>query len=163
MNAFGERRYAMDDLFNSGISIERMAAYLDGNLSAGEMQGISSLINSDAFLHQFMHASSVIDDALSDYSPDELELPSELQSLDFAFPDLDSDFIGLVTLSPEPRFEDVMAMASCANVPDVQHGSNEMGDSGTDIGDVVNDMPGENDSVDMGNDANSIEMDMDGL
>lgn len=47
----------MDNLFNSGISIEKMAAFLDGNLSSSEMQGISSLIDNDASLKQIVGAS----------------------------------------------------------------------------------------------------------
>lgn len=38
-----------------------MAAFLDGNLSASEMQGISSMIDADASLQKFMDANSVID------------------------------------------------------------------------------------------------------
>lgn len=57
MNVYGERRHTMDNLFNSGISIEKMAAFLDGNLSSSEMQGISSLIDNDASLKQIVGAS----------------------------------------------------------------------------------------------------------
>ena len=106
----------MDNLFNSGISIEKMAAFLDGNLSASEMQGISSLIDNDASLQRFMDASSVIDESISAFSMSEMDLPQELQTLDFELPSLDSDFHGLVTLSPEPLpFQDNMMVAACAD------------------------------------------------
>lgn len=106
----------MDNLFDSGISIEKMAAFLDGNLSASEMQGISSLIDNDASLQRFMDASSVIDDSISAFSLLDMDLPQELQMLDFDLPSLDGDFHGLVTLSPEPLpFPDNMMVAACAD------------------------------------------------
>ena len=116
MNVYGERRHTMDNLFNSGISIEKMAAYLDGNLSASEMQGISSLIDNDASLQQFMDASSVIDESISAFSMSDIKLPQELQTLDFELPSLDGNFHGLVTLSPDPlSFPNNMMVAACAD------------------------------------------------
>lgn len=106
----------MDNLFDSGISIEKMAAFLDGNLSASEMQGISSLIDNDASLQRFMDASSVIDDSISAFSLLDMDLPQELQMLDFELPSLDGDLHGLVTLSPEPSpFPDNLMVAACAD------------------------------------------------
>ena len=108
----------MDNLFNSGISIEKMAAFLDGNLSKSEMQGISSMIDADASLQKFMDANSVIDESISAFSLSDMGLPQELQTLDFELPSLDGDFHGLVTLSPEPsHLLDDMMVAACANAP----------------------------------------------
>lgn len=107
-----------DNLFNLDISIEKMAAYLDGNLSADEMLGMSSLIESNNDLRMFVDASSVVDDTLSSYSDIDGEIPFELQSMDFDLPSLDCDFQGLVTLSPEPSpFLDDMMVAASANAP----------------------------------------------
>ena len=125
----GERRLNMDNIFSTGISIEKMAAFLDGNLTASEMQGISSLIDSDASLQRFMDASSVIDESISAFSMSEINLPQELQSPDFELPSLDGDFHGLITLSPEPLpFPDNMMVAACADnqiedTPVLQFGS----------------------------------------
>lgn len=95
-----------------------MVAFLDGNLSASEMQGISSLIDNDVSLQQFMDASSVIDESISAFSMSDIALPQELQTLDFELPSLDGNSHGLVTLSPEPLpFPDNMMVAACANAP----------------------------------------------
>lgn len=108
----------MDNLFNSGISIEKMAAFLDGNLSESEMQGISSMIDADASLQKFMDANSVIDESISAFSLSDMGLPQELQTLDFELPSLDGNFHGPVTLSPEPsHLLDDMTAAACANAP----------------------------------------------
>lgn len=74
----------MDNLFDSGISIEKMAAFLDGNLSASEMQHVSKIIEKDTSLQKFVEASDLIDDdiAIEDYSV----LPEELATTDFDLP-----------------------------------------------------------------------------
>lgn len=95
-----------------------MAAFLDGNLSESEMQGISSMIDADASLQKFMDANSVIDESISAFSLSDMGLPQELQTLDFELPSLDGNFHGLVTLSPEPsHLLDDMMVAACANAP----------------------------------------------
>lgn len=111
-----------------------MAAFLDGNLSASEMQGISSLIDNDASLQRFMDASSVIDESISAFSMSDMDLPQELQTLDFDLPSLDLDFHGLVTLSPEPLpFPDNMMVAACADpqIEDTPIHQYESGDHGS--------------------------------
>lgn len=111
-----------------------MAAFLDGNLSASEMQGISSLIDNDASLQRFMDASSVIDESISAFSMSDMDLPQELQTLDFDLPSLDLDFHGLVTLSPEPLpFPDNMMVAACADpqIEDTPVHQYESGDHGS--------------------------------
>ncbi len=111
-----------------------MAAFLDGNLSASEMQCISSLIDNDASLQRFMDASSVIDESISAFSMSDMDLPQELQTLDFNLPSLDLDFHGLVTLSPEPLpFPDNMMVAACADpqIEDTPVHQYESGDHGS--------------------------------
>lgn len=108
----------MDNLFNSGLSIEKLAAFLDGNLPASEMQGVSSMIEGNASLQKFMSVSSVIDDSISAFPLSGIELPQELQTLDFELPSLDNDFHGLVPLSPEPSpFLNDMMAAICTDAP----------------------------------------------
>lgn len=74
----------MDNLFGSGISIGKLAAFLDGNLSASEMQHVSKIIEDDTLLQKFVEASDFIDDdiAIEDYSV----LPEELATTDFDLP-----------------------------------------------------------------------------
>ena len=86
-----------------------------------------------------MDASSVIDDSISAFSMSEMELPQELQSLDFDLPSLDGDFHGLVPLSPEPLpFPDNMMVAACADpqIEDTSVHQFESGDHGS-LTDVI--------------------------
>lgn len=146
MNVYGERRCTMNNLFNSGLSIEKMAAFLDGNLSASEMQSISSLIDNDASLKRFMDASSVIDESISAFSMSDKDLPQELQTLDFDLPSLDVDFHGLVTLSPEPLpFPDNMMIAACAD-PQIESAPIQQYESG-DHGSLADLMSGSDEHI----------------
>lgn len=75
----------MDKLFESNMSIERFAAYLDGNLLDKDMQEVSALIDGDNMLAQIVDAIDVVDDyTLST----KIELPLELQSDNFAIPNV---------------------------------------------------------------------------
>lgn len=145
------------------MTIERLAAYLDCNLSADEMQSMSSLIGENDGMRMIVDASSVIDDTFSAYAPSELELTSELQSFDFALPNLESDFSGLVTLSPEPEFDDISIAAACADIPDGQFGGDDIGGSETHTVGLIDDLPNIHESVDIENDASSFDMNMDDL
>lgn len=98
----------MDKHFNPDISIEKMAAFLDGNLSDVEMQNMSDLIGGDDSLKNIMDANSIVDNNLSVYSSGDSLLPQELQSLEFDIPAIDGLAHQLVTLSPEPLMDDQM-------------------------------------------------------
>lgn len=78
----------MDKLFNSGISIEEMAAYLDGNLSASDMQQMSSLIEKDDSLKEIVELSDQIDDNLIVASSDTFIIPLDIQSTEFQLPEI---------------------------------------------------------------------------
>lgn len=67
-----------------------MAAFLDGNLSASEMKEISSRINNNEDLTQFVEASDNIDDSIESYCLSNCELPEEIASTDFEIPHLTS-------------------------------------------------------------------------
>lgn len=101
----------MDNIFSTSISIEKMAAYLDGNLSEHEMQDISSIIDSHVSLQKFINASSDIDEVLSSMSNVEMELPKELQTPDFEIPSLDANIHNLVSLTPS--WDNESAIACC--------------------------------------------------
>lgn len=77
----------MDNLFNSGISIEKMAAFLDGNLSASEMQEVSAIIDGNASLSKMVNLSDMVDDSIAIEDFD--SLPDELSSMDFELPNLE--------------------------------------------------------------------------
>ena len=72
-----ERRRKMDK--QSLPSIEKFAAYLDGNLSPDEMQQFSHLVEHDDALRQLLDANAVIDDAIDRFSDYEF-LPYEILS-----------------------------------------------------------------------------------
>jgi|GEM_PF-5243976 len=96
----------MDKHFSPNISIEKMAAFLDGNLSGVEMQNVSDLIGGDDALKNIIDANSIVDDSLSVYSSGESLLPQEIQSLDFDVPTIDGQPHQLVTLSSDPLMDD---------------------------------------------------------
>lgn len=83
----------MINLFDTSISIEKFAAYLDGNLPEGEMNELSSMIESNSELQAFANVNTLIDDTINGYSKQDIELPLELQSKDFEIP----SFSDLVT------------------------------------------------------------------
>lgn len=78
----------MDKLFDSGISIEEMAAYLDGNLSASDMQQMSSIIEKDDSLKEIVELSDQIDDNLIVASSDTFIIPLDIQSTEFQLPEI---------------------------------------------------------------------------
>lgn len=90
----------MINLFNSGISIEKMAAFIDGNLPADEMRDISAVIDEDSNLQKFIETNHIVDDAIPAILDSEIELPSEIQTPDFELPSLDDFNHNTVPISP---------------------------------------------------------------
>ncbi len=97
-------------------SIEQFAAYLDGNLSQSEMQQISQLAEHDGALHQLLDANSVVDNTLAGFTDFDLQLPPEIIGSDFQLPTIPAEGISpLVTLSPDPMDDMLVAAAACAD------------------------------------------------
>lgn len=97
-------------------SIEKFAAFLDGNLSQSEMQQFSQLAEHDSALHQLLEASSVVDNTLAGFTDSDLQLPPEIVGSDFELPSIPVEGISpLVTLSPEPMDGMLVAAAACAD------------------------------------------------
>ena len=97
-------------------SIEQFAAYLDGNLSQSEMQQISQLAEHDGALHQLLDVSSVVDNTLAGFTDSDLQLPPEIVGSDFELPTIPAEGITpLVTLTPEPMDNMLVAAAACAD------------------------------------------------
>lgn len=97
-------------------SIELFAAYLDGNLSHSEMRQFSQLAEHDSTLHRLLDASSVIDDTIENFTNIDLQLPSDLIGSDFELPTIPADGVSqLVTLSPEPMDDMLVAAVAYAN------------------------------------------------
>ena len=77
----------MDKHFNPSISIEKFAAFLDGNLPQDEMQNISSNIEHDEDLKAILDTSNMIDTTLENI-PDDVQIPDEIANLEFNLPNL---------------------------------------------------------------------------
>lgn len=71
------------------ISVAKFAAYLDGNLSADEIQEMSALIENNDSMHLLADANSIVDENLTAYSDNDMQLPIEIQE-DFEIPNLDN-------------------------------------------------------------------------
>lgn len=97
-------------------SIEKFAAFLDGNLSQSEKHQISQLAEHDSALHQLFDASTVVDNTLAGYSDSDIQLPPEIVGSDFELPTIPAEGISpLVTLTPEPIDNMLFAAAACAD------------------------------------------------
>ena len=119
-----ERRREM--VKHSLPSIEQIAAYLDGNLPEHEMKQFSLLAEHDDMLHQLLDASSVVDDAMSNFSDSDLQLPPDLAGSSFEIPTIPTEGISeLVTLTPEPSDYSPLVAAACADEDIIQFSHND--------------------------------------
>lgn len=71
-------------------SIEKLAAFFDGNLPADEMQQITRLAANNDAIHDILDANTVIDDTMASYDRLDLKLPDEIGGRDFVLPDMDN-------------------------------------------------------------------------
>lgn len=78
----------MDKNIPSSISIEKFAAYLDGNLMPDEMEIMSSEVNNDEMMQDILSASKQVEETIEGYTSDDLILPEELNSENFEIPSL---------------------------------------------------------------------------
>lgn len=78
----------MAKFYDENISVERLSAYLDGNLSIGEMRELTASIGSDSEWGEMISMIDLVDDGISMY--DESMLPDELLHTDFELPQLES-------------------------------------------------------------------------
>lgn len=85
----------MDKL--SFLSIEKLAAFMDGNLTNDEMSRISQLVDENTGLRQMLDANDVIDDTIASFDEQDLQLPDEIIGADFNMPDIENvDFFSSV-------------------------------------------------------------------
>lgn len=73
----------MDNPLLSKVSIEQFAAYLDGNLSAEEMDSIEAIVASDDAFREMAELSDEIDEETQDYLKDDFSQISEMDELDY--------------------------------------------------------------------------------
>lgn len=81
----------MDKNFPSSISIEKLAAYLDGNLMPDEMEQLSSELNNDEMMLDILSASKQVEETIDGYTSNDLILPEELTSENFKIPSIVED------------------------------------------------------------------------
>lgn len=125
----------MSNLFETGVSIEKMAAYLDGNVYSEEAQKISSLISSNDDLKQFVESNDAIDEGIEEFYSLGGEMPEEISNLDFDLPDVsvgdeiseasdilseDSDSLPVNHSQPENNMEENSPVFKALTVDDIQ-------------------------------------------
>ena len=76
------------------VSVEEFAAFLHGDLTQEGMNRISSIVDTNKTMHDFVMSNHYIDDELSNYDSSNLPLPEELSSLDFDIPKIENVEIG---------------------------------------------------------------------
>lgn len=86
MNKYGERRCNMRDEFHPDRSVEKMAAWLDGNLSLEDMTQMTARIQNDPMLKEIVAMSDEIDSDMEAFVDSGEPLPKELQNDDFDLP-----------------------------------------------------------------------------
>lgn len=125
----------MSNLFETGVSIEKMAAYLDGNVYSEEAQRISSLISSNDDLKQFVESNDAIDEGIEEFYSLGGEMPEEISNLDFDLPDVsvgdeiseasdilseDCDSLPVNHSQPENNMEENSPVFKALTVDDIQ-------------------------------------------
>lgn len=125
----------MSNLFDTGVSIEKMAAYLDGNVYSEEAQKISSLISSNDDLKQFVESNDAIDEGIEEFYSLGGEMPEEISNLDFDLPDVsvgdeiseasdilseDCDSLPVNHSQPENNMEENKPVFKALTVDDIQ-------------------------------------------
>lgn len=98
------------------ISIEKFAAYLDGNLPQSEIQQISQLTANDPTMQELIDASTAIDVTQESYADTDLQLPNDIQNMSFNLPDISSGTHPLVNCSPKPtEFDSIFSAADMSD------------------------------------------------
>lgn len=125
----------MSNLFDTGVSIEKMAAYLDGNVYSEEAQKIASLISSNDDLKQFVESNDAIDEGIEEFYSLGGEMPEEISNLDFDLPDVsvgdeiseasdilseDCDSLPVNHSQPENNMEENSPVFKALTVDDIQ-------------------------------------------
>lgn len=108
----------MHDPFRSDINLEKLAAYLDGNLSSEEMRMVSEKIRHDFELDEQVAMEDEIDAMMAACEAKDVELPEELLADDFEIPDASKHYSDDKYLEKRrwPRTE-VAAVAAMAPPP----------------------------------------------
>ena len=71
-------------------NIEKLAAYIDGNLSQYEMQQIFHLATFNEDLMNLLDANATVEEVLAGYGEGDLQLPDEITGWDFELPRIEN-------------------------------------------------------------------------
>lgn len=69
-------------------SIEKLAAYFDGNLPEDEIRQIDRMAADNEAIHEILGANSIIDDSMASFYEQDLQLPDEIVGMDFGLPEI---------------------------------------------------------------------------
>lgn len=127
----------MDKHFNPSISIEKFAAFLDGNLPQDEMQNISSTIEHDEALKAILDTSNMIDTTLENDISDDVQIPDEIANLEFDLPNLTDNSVDFNMFHIEDT-SDVSTYADDSFYSDTNDVSLDINDSIDTTGDDIN-------------------------
>lgn len=84
----------MDKNFMPPVSIEKFAAYLDGNLGDDEMNHIDALVSTNPDMEELVAVSDEVDEDIQVYMQDEFAYEADMTALedsDFDIPNLEAD------------------------------------------------------------------------
>ena len=71
-------------------SIEKLAAFFDGNLPENEVQQITRLAADNEAIHEILGATTVLDDTMASFDEKDLQLPDEIVGMDFELPEIEN-------------------------------------------------------------------------
>lgn len=74
---------------HNSISVEKFAAYLDGNLSIEETQDVAGLIMNDPTLSELLAVNTAVDNQIQQMESGGYALPDDLANMEFDYPHLD--------------------------------------------------------------------------
>lgn len=117
MSAYAERRSIMDKNFMPPVSIEKFAAYLDGNLSDDEMNRIEALVSTNPDMEELVAISDEVDEDIQVYMQDEFAYEADMTALedsDFDIPNLEADLTPHVG-TDTPDYREVACAADAAD------------------------------------------------
>lgn len=72
-------------------SIEKFAAYLDGNLSQDEMKQCEGLAENNETFRQLLGANSLVEETIASYNDVDFEVPEDILNQEFEIPSLDNE------------------------------------------------------------------------
>ena len=76
------------------MSIEELAASMDGNLSDDEMQRVSSVIDNDEMMQGVMDSMEQSELTLAEYGQEDMQLPEKIADGEFDVPETDNHYAG---------------------------------------------------------------------